>query len=381
MRHAARIALALTAFVSLTALAGCEREAISDAPKPPAGEAWLASTQIADAKITTAEVGKHEVGTLIVTSGRVAFDDLHVSHVFSPVTGRVTKIEAQPGQKVKKGAALATLESPDLGAASADFDKAHADLVAAEHELARQKELFEAHAGSQRELEQAQDNQAKAKAELERARSKARLLHVGGGDTSQNYVLRAPIDGEVVTRNVNPGVEVMGQYSGGSALELFTIGDLDPVWILADVFEMDLARVKVGSTVQAKVVSYPDKAFDGTIDLVPGTLDPVTRTAKVRCTIHNVDHLLKPEMYATVTITSPGKTALAVPRSSLLRLGDQVVVFVSVGKTPAGRDRFVRRPVEVDEDEPGDFVPVIRGVEAGETVVTSGAILLAGMVG
>jgi cobalt-zinc-cadmium efflux system membrane fusion protein len=378
MRHRTHAALA---FVALFTLAGCERDAIPDAPKPPAGEAWLAAQQIEDAKITTAQVAPRELGTRIVTSGRVAFDDLHVSHVYSPVTGRVTKIEAQLGQKVKKGAALAWIDSPDLGAASADFDKAHADLVAAEHELARQKELFEAHAGTQRDLELAQDNHAKAKAELERTRSKARLLRVGGGDVSQSYVLRALIDGEVVSRTVNPGMEVTGQYSGGSAVELFTIGDLDPVWVLADVFEMDLARVKVGSTVQAKVVSYPDKTFEGTIDFVPGTLDPTTRTAKVRCTIHNVEQLLKPEMYATVTITAPGKTALAVPRPALLRLGEQVVVFVAAGKTPTGRDRFVRRPVEVDEDEPGDFVPVIRGLEPNETVVTSGAILLAGMAG
>jgi cobalt-zinc-cadmium efflux system membrane fusion protein len=376
-----KLHFAILALSAILGLGGCEREAKPSVSQPPAGEAWLAPAQITDAKIATAPVAEREIGTQIVTSGRVAFDDLHVSHVFSPVTGRITKIEAQLGQKVKKGAALAWIDSPDLGAASADFDKAHADLVAAEHELARQKELFEAHAGTKRDLETAQDNYAKAKAELERARSKARLLRGGMGDVSQNYVLRSLIDGEIISRTVNPGMEVTGQYSGGGAVELFTVGDLDPVWVLADVFEMDLARVKVGSTVQAKVVSYPEKVFDGTIDFVPGTLDPTTRTAKVRCTIHNAEQLLKPEMYATVTISSPGAKALAVPRTSLLRLGDQVVVFVSSGQTPEGHLRFVRRPVDVDEDEPGEWVPVLHGLEAGESVVTSGAILLAGMVG
>src|SRR5262249_7304172 len=151
--------------------------------------------------------------------------------------GRVTKIEAQLGQRVAKGAPLAYIDSPDVGIASADLGKAQADLVAAEHEIARERELFEAHAGSQRDLEAATDNYAKAKAELERSKQKARLLRAGSVDAvTQGFVLRSLIDGEVTARNVYPGMEVQGQYSGGS-VELFTIGDPDPVWILSDVFE------------------------------------------------------------------------------------------------------------------------------------------------
>src|SRR5262249_10954449 len=152
-----------------------------------------------------------------------------------------------PGARVKKGAALAIIESPDVGNAFADLAKAQADLIAAEHDFRRQKELYEAHAGSQRDFEAAEDNYGKAKAEMERARRKAALFRkAGGDDVTQGFTLRAPIDGEVISRSVNPGAEVQGQYSGGTAVELFTIGELDSVWVLADVFEMDLGRVAKG---------------------------------------------------------------------------------------------------------------------------------------
>src|SRR5262249_15380098 len=152
------------------------------------------------------------------------------------------------------------------------------------------------HAGSQRDFETAQDNHRKAKAEMERARHKAALFRrAAGDDVTQGFTLRAPIEGEVIARNVNPGVEVQGQYSGGTAVELFTVGELDSVWVLADVFEMDLARVRRGAPVTIKVVAYPDRAFQGQVDYITGALDPTTRTARIRCSIANPDRALKPE--------------------------------------------------------------------------------------
>jgi len=299
------------------------------------------------------------------------------------VTGRIKRILADPGERVKKGAALATIESPDVGNAFADYGKAQADLVAAEHDLSRQKELYEAHAGSQRDYEAAQDNYSKAKAEIERARQKARLFRTTGGSTdpvTQDFTLRAPIEGEVIARNVNPGAEVQGQYSGGTAVELFTVGELDSVWVFADVFEMDLARVKRGAPVSIKVVAYPDKAFAGKVDWISDALDPVSRTAHVRCSLSNLGRELKPEMYATVAISVPAPSVPALPRAALLRIGDQTVVFVQMGNTPDGRVRFSRRIVAVNEEEGTDFLPIIRGIGPGDQVVTSGAILLSGML-
>ena len=207
---------------------------------------------------------------------------MRVAHVFSPVTGRVSRILADPGARVKKGAPLCAIQSPDVGNAFADLGKAEADLTAAQHEFQRHKELYEAHAGSQKEFEAAEDNYSKAKAESERARQKARLFRGGGADAvTQEFVLRAPIEGEVIARNVNPGAEVQGQYSGGTAAELYTIGELDRVWVIADVFEMDLARLKKGAAVTIEVVAYPDQVFTGVVDWISDLLD--RRRARRAC--------------------------------------------------------------------------------------------------
>ncbi|MGZ3429305.1 MAG: efflux RND transporter periplasmic adaptor subunit, partial [Polyangia bacterium] len=262
-----------------------------------------------------------------------------------------------------------------------DLAKAHADMTAAEHDYKRQKELFDAHAASQKDYEAALDNFQKAKAELSRAQKKASLLARGGADSvTQEYTLRAPIDGEVVMRALSPGMEVQGQYSQGSAVQLFTVGELDHVWVVADVYEMDLGRVKKGARVTVRVVSYPNRIFEGIVDYVSGQLDPTTRTAKMRCTIANDNRDLKPEMYATVSVSVAERKALAIPRSAMLRLGDQTVVFVQTGVAPNGLIRFERRPVAVDEDEGGDYLPVTHGLDRGEKIVTAGAILLAGMI-
>ncbi|MGB8298780.1 MAG: efflux RND transporter periplasmic adaptor subunit, partial [Polyangia bacterium] len=147
---------------------GCPRRAANSSIVPPNTEVWLAPEQVAAAKLVVEPLEPQPVGGVVVASGRVTFDDLHVAHVLSPVTGRVVKIEAQPGQRVKKGDALAVIESPDVATAFSDLAKAQADFGAAEKEANRQKDLFDVHAGSQRDLESAQSNFSKARAELDR---------------------------------------------------------------------------------------------------------------------------------------------------------------------------------------------------------------------
>jgi RND family efflux transporter MFP subunit len=173
-------------------------------------------------------------------------------------------------------------------------------------------------------------------------------------------------------------MEVQGQYSGGTSAELFTIGNLDPVWVVADIFEVDLPRVRIGAPATVSVVSYPDRQFTGTVDWISGSLDPTTRTAKVRCTIENASHVLRPEMFATVSVATDAQPHLAIPRSAVLRLGDQMVAFVDAGETTRGERRFERRVIAVDETQAGVYVAVLRGLTPGEKVVSSGAIILSG---
>jgi cobalt-zinc-cadmium efflux system membrane fusion protein len=347
---------------------------------------WLTPAQVAEAKIEVTPIGQQVVDETILTSGTVTLDDLRTGHVFSPVTGRVSKISAQLGQHVKKGDPLATIVSPDIGNAVSDVHKAQANVIAAEHDFKRRKDLFAQKAASAADVEVSEDTERNAKAELERARQKEFLLHVGNVDSvTQTYTLAAPIDGEVLLRNINPGVEVQGQYSGGAGNtclpglttnavcgELFTIGELDKVWVLGDVYEIDLPRVHFGTSAKVTTVAYPGQVFTGTVDWVSGSMDSSTRTAKIRCTFDNRDGKLRPMMYATVEIAVDQRKALAIPRSAIVRMGEYKVVFVQVGEAD-GRVRFERMPVAVEEGKATAYVAVKHGVEAGQKIVVNGA--------
>jgi cobalt-zinc-cadmium efflux system membrane fusion protein len=292
----------------------------------------------------------------------------------------VASILASLGQRVQKGDALAVIESPDIGTAVSDVHKAEASMIAAEHDLKRKKQLFEEKAGPAADVESATDTYRKAKAELERARQKESLLRVANSDAvTQRYTLPSPVDGEVLMRNINPGTEIQGQYSGGANQELFTIGELDHVWVLADLYEMDLARVHVGSPATVSVVAYPGKVFQGKVDWVSGSLDPNMRTAKVRLAFDNPDKLLRPMMYATVQVSVDQEKALAIPRNALLRLGDSKVVFIEVGESD-GHVRFQKVEVDVDEGEASPFLVVRKGLQAGQKIVVNGSILLSQML-
>jgi cobalt-zinc-cadmium efflux system membrane fusion protein len=385
-KHLPVIALAALGAACHESQASPEVPGGSAAGGPPSGQVWLTPAEVAEAKIQVATVGDQVVDNTIVTSGMITLDDLRSGHVFSPVTGRVTTIVAQLGQHVKKGDPLATIESPDIGNAVSDVHKGQADLIAAEHDLRRKKELFAQKAASAADVETSEDAERNAKAELERARQKEFLLRVGNVDTvSQTYTLPAPIDGEVLLRNINPGVEVQGQYSGGAGNnciagltsnavcgELFTIGQLDKVWMIGDIYEIDLARVHVGAAAKVTTVAYPGRVFTGVVDWVSGSMDSNTRTAKIRCTFDNPDGKLRPMMYSTVQIAVDERKALAIPRSAIVALGDYKVVFVQVAESD-GRVHFERLPVAVDESRATPFVGVKHGVDAGQKIVISGA--------
>ena len=362
--------------LALAALAGCEGRKAEAPAVPPPGEVWITPDQARQANLELAPVADSSVGGTVRTVGRLAFDDQRVTHVFSPVTGRISRLVVDLGQRVRPGQVLAYLHSPDMGSALSDLRKAEAALKAAEREYRRQKELLEGHAGAERDYEAAEAAWSTAVAERDRAKSKADLYHGEGQDkVSQGYELRAPIGGEIIAMASNPGLEVQGQYSGGATAELFTIGELDELRLLADVPEMDIPRVRVGGRIRYQVNG---RDLEGTIDWVSGTLDPATRTVKVRCKVPNRDRSLKPEMFAKEV---PGRMAPAVPRAALVRIGELTYAFVALGARPDGTLRFERRVVKGDEAETGDLVPVLSGLAAGDKVVVKGALQLSGVNG
>ena len=366
MRH-------LVAF--LLVLAGCSRGPTPAVHSPPSGEVWIEPGQAG--RFRTELVERRKIEDTLLVGGRIAFDDLRVSHVFAPVAGRITRVLAAPGERVKRGTPLAIIASPDAGSAAADLAKARADLEASSRDLQRQKELYQSHAGSQKDYETALDTEAKARAEFQRAQARARLFHTSDADgVTQEFVLRSPIDGEVVARTANPGVDVQGQLAGGNTAELFTIGELDKVYVLADVHELDLSSFRLGDQMRIRVVSYPDRVFVGRVDWISAALDPQTRTARVRCVLDNPERLLKPEMYASLELRIDRGVQVAVPKAAVIHLQNTTLVYVARGTTPEGKVRFERRPVTVDDNVSGDHWPVTRGLDAGEVVVVDGALLL-----
>jgi len=374
----AALALSGIALASVAFAAGCgqSKAAHSMPPEPPPGQVWLTPAEAQAARVQVVPIAEQNVEDTLVTSGTVTLEDTKTGHVFSPVTGRVVRIFAELGAHVKKGDPLAVIESPDIGIAVSDVHKAEADLIAAEHDLRRKRDLFQARAASQADVETAEDAYGTAKAEMQRARQKQSLLHVGNVDAvTQTYTLPSPVDGEVLMRNINPGMEVQGQYTGGGTPELFTVGELGTVWVFGDIYEVDLARVHVGAHAQVTVLSHPDKTYDGKVDWVSGMLDPSTRTAKVRCTFDNPSHDLRPQMYATVRVSVDERRALAVPREAILRLGDYALVFVEVGVS-SGRIAFERLPVDVDDRASNKWLEVKHGLEPGQKVVVAGAAAL-----
>jgi cobalt-zinc-cadmium efflux system membrane fusion protein len=373
MANQKRIQIAMIASLLCTACNPYEAEPPSpSSPVAPMEEVWLKPADAKRARIRAQPIGLFDLEQFIYTSGRVTFVDVQVAHIFSPVSGRITQIFAPLGENVKKDDPLALVVSPDIGIASSDVSKAQADLIAAEHNFQRQKRLFTNHAASELDLEAAEDNFRRAQAEFDRAKQRMLLLHGGSSNVSQGYMLRSPIPGEVLMRGATPGVEVSGQYQVGGSVELFTIGTLDQVWVLADLYEIDLARVVAGAKVTVSVVSYPERVFTGKVDWVSGMLDPVQRTARVRCVFQNPDHALRPEMYATVQISTAAKHALAVPRQALFRVGEQTFVFIERPQTPDGLLRFARVPVVANEGQAAGLSEVQRGLSSGQRVVTEG---------
>jgi cobalt-zinc-cadmium efflux system membrane fusion protein len=375
MRRAIAI---LLLFVALEPLAACHRTEPVESTPPP-GETWLTNAQIQGARLVIEPAGKRTLALHLVTAGRVAFDEARVAHVFSPVSGRVTKVLGAFGQRVGKGEPLAVIESPDLGSAWSDLIKARADRVAAEREFERQRDLLEHHAAAERDSEVAQDNVAKARAEVERAQLRLRMLHASeSGSATQEFFLRSPISGEIVNRTATPGLEVQGMLSSANVVaELFTVGDIERVWVWGDIYQRDLGKVRRGQKVTISSVAYPGHAITGALDFIANALDPQTHTAKIRCAVPNRDHALKPEMYVALSVELERRESLALPQTAVIRSGDRQTIYVEDGKTDDGRTRFRERTVEIGEADDG-WVGVLSGLVPGDRVVVAGSILLSG---
>ena len=311
------------------------------------------------------------IRTLRLT-GTVAYNAFNTTPVITQVGGPVSRILVVPGQHVKIGQPMLDVSSPDYSQLLDAYLKAADAFRLADKNWARAQDLYQHHAIAQRDLEQAESDRNQAQADLNAADQGMRILGIKNpGDlakapSSALIPVLAPIGGEVVERLVSPGQVVQAGQT-----QAFTISDLSTVWVLANVYQADLAAVRTGDDVVVKTDSYPD-SFHGKISYVSPALDPNTRTLQARIVVDNPGEKLKRDMYCTVTVTAGSiPNAIAVPDSSVLR-DDNNQPFVYLATSA---NQFGRRDVEIGESLNGK-TRILRGLSPGERVVGNGSLFL-----
>jgi len=325
-----------------------------------------------------------------VTEGKIAIDEDRSTPVFSPYAGRVTRLLARPGDSVVKGQSLFVIEAADNVQAQNDFitamtamNKAKSALALAEIQDKRARDLFEGKAvplkdfqQAQAILIQAQNDMRSSKSALEASRNKLKILGLSDDDIASfqdkgrinpETTIFAPISGTVVQRKIGPGQYV----NSGASDPVYVIGDLSTVWLTAFVRESDAASVSVGQEISFNVLALPGRSLFARINYVATAIDPATRRLLVRATIDNKDRMLKPEMFANVTIYSPSDhAAVGVPKQALIYEADQVRVWV------AHEDKSI----ELRSIKPGltngDLVEVIGNLRPREQIVTKGSLFI-----
>ena len=382
----------LLSLLSATVQIGCRQtppatsSSANSSPTPASAQTGAIVTEI---------VAPQSIAGVIPATGKILVPENRVA-VIGPVNqGRIVRLYAGQGTRVRKGQKLADLESADIDQAEADYLKALADYEnalrssAAEVKLAqesydRNKLLYEQKITAGKNLQSAEHDLEVAKAARESAvngtkatltAARRHLLLLGLNsatidalakktDLAATFSLNSPIDGIVVERNATVGASV------GTDANLFKIIDLSRVWIDADVFEKDLPRVRPGQEVKLTVTAFPQSTFTGKVILINSVLDPETRTVKVRTEVANPDGRLKPDMFANVQIvTEVNRAAISIPQSAVLSDQGKTIVFIAEG------NGYKKRQVQAGIQN-NDRVEIVDGLTAGDRVVVKGNYLL-----
>jgi membrane fusion protein, heavy metal efflux system len=292
------------------------------------------------------------------------------------VAGRVTKVGPALGDRVRRGQTLAEIYSPALAEAQTRYVSAQAMLDAHDRELQRTQKLVEIGAASRQELEKIHAEHAAQTAAVQSARSQLELLGLSasalnnltpGQNVNAITSVPAPIDGVVTERGANVGLNV------DTATKLFAVVDLSTVWIVADVYEKDFSRVRVGTEATITTSAYSDLTLRGRVSYIDPQVSAETRTAKMRVEVPNPRGELRLGMYADVMVTgAPGASMPRVPRSAVQNVGDRTVIYLANSKEPG---KFIEREVQLGAVS-GDYVDVASGVQPGDVVVTAGSFFV-----
>jgi len=379
--------------VLIASISGACNRAANPPANPPTAQATTQNP--ASQSIELEIVTPQSISGTINATGKILVPEDRTA-VIGPVNaGRIVRLYAGQGSRVRKGQRLADLESADIDQAQSDYLKALADAenarrtAAAEIKLAqatydRTKVLYEKTIVPGKNLQSAEHDLevakataessiASTKAALTAARRKLTVLGMSNAaidalskksDLSAVFSLNSPIDGIVVERNATIGASV------DTSANLFKIIDISRVWVDANVFEKDLERVRKGQEVRLSVTAFPQAKFSGRVIFVSSVVEPDSRTVKVRTEVTNIDDRLKPDMFANVQIvTDINRSAISVPQSAVLDDGGKSVVFVADGN--GYKKKFVTPGITGN-----DRVEIVDGLSAGDKVVVKGNYLL-----
>jgi cobalt-zinc-cadmium efflux system membrane fusion protein len=325
-------------------------------------------------------------GIRIITAHKgTATSNLHVPGVVQPnayknvdvtslVSGRVTQVRAELGQRVMQNDVLATVYSPELADAQTAFIAARSQLAAHDLALARTQRLFAIGAASRQELEKMDAEKADMTRAVETARARLALLGIpedkaqriaSPADVVTTFDVKAPIAGVITKRSANPGLNIE------LSTPLFTVTDLSTVWVVADLYERDFASAGVGSPVTITTTAYPGLELRGRVSYIDPQVQAETRTAKLRAEVPNRGERLRFGMFVDVSIAARGaRPVVMVPKSAVQTIGTQSVVYVATGP-----GRFVQRDVTVGDIQ-GAEIAISSGLDPGSMVVAEGAFFV-----
>jgi cobalt-zinc-cadmium efflux system membrane fusion protein len=296
-------------------------------------------------------------------TGSIAPDENKTVKIFPMVSGVAQDVHVQLGDVVSKGQTLAIMKSAEMAGFTKDYISAEADLRSAKRAFESAQDLYKSGLASQKDFEQAQSDYQKALAESKRAGA---VININKSNT-QGYVIKSPIPGFVIEKNLTDNTQVRADNSQN----LFTIADLSDVYVLINVYESDIANIQTGDPVKITTLSYPDKVFEGKIDKIYDMLDPDNKVVKARVKIANPGNKLKPEMFANVTIKAKSGESLPVINTrALIFDNDKNYVIVVDGKAHARIQQIdIAKRVE-------DRAYIRSGLKPGDRIVASRQVYL-----
>jgi cobalt-zinc-cadmium efflux system membrane fusion protein len=369
----AQIVLASGACFAI-ALSGCQSKEAGDGAPPPARVIEVSDMNLITidkndvAKFPLTVAGQIEAPSELKATGTVFPDISREVPVISIANGRVVDIKTRLDDNVKKGQLLFSVQSSDVTNAFDAYMKAVNDEQLANKADMRAQDLFAHGAISQAMVDQADDSEKDAKADLVAAEEQLKVLGVDKNHPSPIVNVYAPISGVIIGQNVT-NAAAAGVTLSGSATA-FTIADLSSVWILCDVYENDIPKLQLGQDARIKLDPYPDRPLTGRVSDIGPVLDPSIRTAKVRIQVSNPG-ILRLGMFVTATFSSRKKvTYTVVPAEAVLHLHDRDWVYL-----PAGGNQFRRTEVRAGNMLEDNRQEILSGVDPGQKVVTNALLL------